>query len=60
MALANGGVPTVVNGSGGVELHGVANDDRGVELHLVGRPSDEDPANLVVIFHVQPTDQRRP
>jgi hypothetical protein len=31
-----------------------APDDRGVELHILGHPADEDP-NLVVIYHVQPT-----
>ncbi len=54
-ALANGGDPTE-DPEG--NLHWMAEDDRGVELHLKGRRAVEDP-NLVVIFHVQPTDLRR-
>jgi len=29
-------------------------------MRIVAKPSNEDPMNLTVIFHVQPTDQRRP
>jgi hypothetical protein len=44
----------------GIELHWIAQDDRGIELHIMGRPSQEDPDELVIIFHVMPTDLRRP
>ena len=53
-AIANAGAPTVANGC----LNWIGMDDRGVELHIKGRPSIEDPENLVIIFHVMPTDLR--
>jgi hypothetical protein len=59
-ALINAGDPTAKTGPMGVELHWTAVDDRGVELHLMGRPSQEDPTDLTIIFHCQPTDQRKP
>jgi len=43
---------------GNPQLHWIGQDDRGVELHIAGRPSLEDPHGLIVIIHVQPTDQR--
>jgi len=58
-ALANAGAPTVVtDAQGDTKLHWVAKDDRGIELHMAGRPSVEDPTGLVIIIHIQPTSQR--
>jgi len=50
-APANAGPPSI----DGNRLEWIASDDRGVELHIVGKIADE---NLVVIRHVMPTDLR--
>ena len=58
-ALANAGTPVLaVDPQGKPQLHWIALDDRGIELHIAGRPSIEDPSDLVIIVHVQPTNQR--
>ena len=48
-ALAKAGEPFAVDG----QLHWFSSDDRGVELHIIGKPAVEDP-DLVVIYHVFP------
>jgi len=53
-AIANAGTPTVI----GAQLHWTALDDRGVELHIIGKPAAEDP-DLVVLYHVMPTALRK-
>ena len=59
-ALANADSPMIsTDGDERTQLHWIGEDDRGVELHIVGRPSTEDPQNFIVIIHVQPTDQRK-
>jgi hypothetical protein len=55
-ALAAAGDPVL--GQDGL-LHWIARDDRGLELHIAGRPSREDPDDLTVIVHCMPTDLER-
>ena len=58
-AMAAAGEP-VLTFDEGPQLHWVGLDDLGIELHIAGRPAIEDPDDLVIIVHVQPTSQRRP
>jgi hypothetical protein len=57
-AILSGVAPTVEDkpheGVVRTYLTWVANDDRGVELVIVGRLADEDP-DLVIVIHVFPT-----
>jgi hypothetical protein len=61
-ALLSGVEPTVeIKERGGINhpFPGwVANDDRGVDLHIVGRVAVGNP-ELVIIIHVMPTHLRR-
>ena len=52
-ALANAGEPEV----DGTRLEWIGRDDRGIELHIVGKVASENP-DLIVIRHVMPTDLR--
>jgi hypothetical protein len=53
-AIAQAGDPVLLpNG----DLEWLADDDRGVELHIVGFPASEDP-DLILIKHVFPTALR--
>jgi len=54
-AIANAGPALVDQDS----LTWTATDDRGVELHIVGKIAAEDP-DLIIIRHVMPTDLRNP
>ena len=53
-AISNSGRPEVLSTADGPRLHWVAPDDRGVELHIIGRIAVDDP-DLVIIYHVMPT-----
>ncbi|MDR0837718.1 MAG: hypothetical protein LBM94_05905 [Propionibacteriaceae bacterium] len=54
-ALARADVGSV-NESGQLEWY--AFDDRGIELHILGRPAAENP-DVIIIYHVMPTNLRR-
>jgi len=50
----NAGAPTIIDEPEGPRFHWTAKDDRGVELHMIGKIAVEDP-QLVIIYHVMPT-----
>ena len=50
-AIANAGSPVVLDNG---DLEWIGNDDRGLELHILGFIAAEDP-DLVIIKHVFPT-----
>lgn len=53
-AMVNAGEPVLVDAEQGPQLHYVAADDRGVELHVIAVPDDRNPGGLAVI-HAMPT-----
>jgi hypothetical protein len=53
-ALAQAGTADV-NEQGQLEWYSF--DDRGIELHILGRPAAEDPS-VIIIYHVMPTNLR--
>jgi len=53
-SVANAGTPIII----GDQLHWIASDDRGVELHIIGKPAAEDP-DLIILYHVMPTSLRK-
>lgn len=53
-AMINAGEPVVVDTELGPQLHYVAADDRGVELHVIAVADDRRPGGLAVI-HAMPT-----
>jgi len=53
-AIATAGDPIVTQEPDGPRLHWTAEDDRGIELHIIGRIAAED-AHTVIVYHVMPT-----
>lgn len=57
-AMINAGEPVVVDTGLGPQLHYVAEDDRGVELHVIAVPDNRREGGLAVI-HAMPTSYPR-
>lgn len=57
-AMVNAGDPAIIETARGRQLHYVATDDRGVELHVIAVPGDRDP-DILVVIHAMPTSYKR-